>query len=530
MNRKLAPSALLFIAFSYSILSNAAAENRSTDQPESRPNIVLIIADNQSSSLLGAYGNQEIETPNIDELAKRGIIFTNAFAASGVCSPTRAAILTGLIPSQTGVHNALPSSPDAISVENWSSIEEFRTLPQTLSSAGYHTAMIGKFHLGSHENAQLGFNHWVAMDTGHTKSFVDTDVVDNGKHVGVTRHATDYWTDKAIEYLSTRRSDQPFFLMLSYNGPYMLPPVVTGLSHSKHAPQYEANTPSFPQEPVHEFLRGWAIGQPPSEGMQADATHAWAAISALNNRRAMINTAAETTTVDAGVGRVMASLEDNDLRKNTVVIYTSDQGSAYGQHGLWGNTSWAFPFPAYDIHMRIPLIFSHPEGTIQSKSSALLVNQIDLFPTILDYVGLGNIEIEGTTGRSVMPTLNGSSDQDERPVFFEFITSRVVRTSEWKFIKRFPAGPNELYQVATDPGEQNNLNDDDQFSAVRNRLESQLDNFFLDVANPEYDLWNGGTAKGRLIEDYGQNQLFEDRFPSWRPPFIEKATPFSGYP
>ena len=123
---KSAPACLLFLAlviyFPIVLPADAA-----------RPNIILILSDNQSSSLLGTYGNQEIITPNIDRLAREGIRFNHAFAINGVCSPTRATLLTGLIPSQTGIHVALPSDID---VPGWSGIEEFRSLPQTLSEAG----------------------------------------------------------------------------------------------------------------------------------------------------------------------------------------------------------------------------------------------------------------------------------------------------------------------------------------------------------------------------------------------------------
>ena len=116
---------------------------------DSPPNIVLIISDNQSQSLLGTYGNAGILTPNIDQLAAEGIQFNRAFSVNGVCSPTRATLMTGLLPSQTGVHVALPTNVD---VADWSAIEEFRNLPQTLKKAGYNTALVGKYHLGRMRN------------------------------------------------------------------------------------------------------------------------------------------------------------------------------------------------------------------------------------------------------------------------------------------------------------------------------------------------------------------------------------------
>ena len=170
-----------------------AAAQESSAAP--RPNVILIVADNQAARLLGAYGNSEIATPNIDALARSGVLFRNAFAASGVCSPTRAALLTGLMPSQTGIHVALPPQPE---LEGWSAIEEFRNLPQTLADAGYFTGLVGKYHLGRHERPQLGFSWWVTFPSGHTMTFYDQEVIDNGRHYRVEKHLTDFWTDKAI--------------------------------------------------------------------------------------------------------------------------------------------------------------------------------------------------------------------------------------------------------------------------------------------------------------------------------------------
>ena len=135
------PAVLAFLAAT--LLPGTAA---SESAPASRPNVILIMADNQPARLLGAYGNSEIATPNIDALARSGVLFRNAFAASGVCSPTRAALLTGLMPSQTGIHVALPGQPE---LEGWSAIEEFRNLPQTLADAGYFTGLVGKVSPGS---------------------------------------------------------------------------------------------------------------------------------------------------------------------------------------------------------------------------------------------------------------------------------------------------------------------------------------------------------------------------------------------
>lgn len=514
----------LYLLF-FSIHANAAEREISVNHVK-RPNVILIVSDNQSPSLLGAYGNDEIKTPNIDLLAQQGVQFNNAFAVSGVCSPTRATLLTGLLPSQTGVHNALPALNEK-KHSGWSSIEEFRTMPQTLSQLGYRTAMIGKYHLGSPFSPQLGFDEWVTFKSGHTTSFYDVEVIDNGEEYKVAEHLTDFWTKKAVDYIQRQSINAPFFLLLTYNGPYMLPPTVNQIPKNRYAEWYSKNKPSFPQHAVHPYLENWARGTvAPTDQMSSDSTHAWAAIRALNNETAMINTASETSMVDDGVGSVMRALNKAGLSENTVVIYTSDQGSSRGEHGLWGNTSWAYPFPAYDSHLKIPLIVHHPERIKGGVESSKTINQVDIFPTILDYIGRSDIEIKNTPGKSFLTILKGKGEGWVNVAFFEFMNVRGVRTADWKFIKRFPTGPNELYEIKSDPDEMNNLYENENYRKVVVTLDRMIDTYYKKYADPKYDLWNGGTAKARLMEDYGKNHIFSDRFSNWIPPFIEKNIPF----
>ena len=225
---------------------------------ENRPNIVLIVTDNQSEQVLGAYGNDDIKTPHIDSLAEDGMLFRQAFSASGVCSPTRATLMTGLMPSQHGVHNAMPSQ---FEIDDWAAVEEYRNLPQTLSESGYATGLVGKYHLGDARKAQMGFEYWVTFPTGHTTKFHGNDIIDNGKTYTLDdeTHLTDFWTDKALAFLDEQDDEQPFFLYVSYNGPYNLPPLVIEYPKNRHAEYYSQNVPEFPQEPVNPSLRRLAI-------------------------------------------------------------------------------------------------------------------------------------------------------------------------------------------------------------------------------------------------------------------------------
>jgi len=489
------------------------------------PNIVLIVSDNQSQSLLGTYGNTEIRTPNIDRLAAEGVRFDNAYAVSGVCSPTRATLLTGLLPSQTGVHVALQAQVD---VDDWSVIEEFRNLPETLKNAGYTTGLVGKYHLGEYQDPQLGFDFWVTFPGGHTTTFYNEIVVDNGNTFRTEKHLTDFWTERAIDFIKQQSADQPFFLLLTYNGPYMLPPTVTMEPHNRFADYYQKNPPSFPQQPVHPFLENWARGRGPSGLMVKEGTTAWTAIGALNNQTAIINTAAETAMVDDGVGSILDTLESQGMEGDTLVIYTSDQGASYGQHGLWGNTSWSFPFAAYDINMQIPLIFRQPGRIPAGGAVDLMVGQVDFMPTILDYIGLGDIEVANSPGKSFAASFRGEKIEWDDAVYFEFVTTRAIQTSKWKYVRRFPStDPRELYDLELDAGEMINLIDSAAHADIISELDARLTAYFDQYADPQYDLWHGGTAKGRLLDEhYGRDDIFRDRFPQWREPFVEKAEPF----
>ena len=255
-------------------------------------------------------------------------------------------------------------------------------------------------------------------------------------------------------------------------------------------------------------------------------SYGWAAIDAINNSEAMVDIAAETTLVDEGIGKVLAALQQGGFDDDTLVVFSSDQGSAYGQLGLWGNSSWGAPFPAYNANMQIPLIVRHPGRVPAMRRSTLMVNQFDLLPTLLDYLGLADRDTANSPGKSFASLLQGGSLQRwDDAVFFEYITTRVVQTRTRKYIKRFLDSPDELFDLEIDPGETRNLIDEPDYAADLANLNRRLENFFDRYADPEYDVWKGGTAKATLI--YGdRNKRFEDRFPDWQAPSIHKAKRF----
>lgn len=509
-------------AFSIAVILSIGIAN-------AQPNVLLIMTDNQSPSLLGAYGNPDIKTPHIDQLAQEGVLFERAYATSGVCSPSRAVLLTGLIPSANGVHNGLPAR---YAVDDYAAIEEFRNLPQTLADAGYRTGLVGKYHLGAHEKPQLGFEWWTTFRGGHTSSFINAQIFDNGEMFNLLdsdEHLTDFWSRRAVDFLNDHASkddDRPFFLWLSYNGLYILPPTVNQPPVSRHAPYYQKNVPAMPQNRVHPYMRAWAKNNTaPAPEETEGGTYPWSAIDALNNKTAMINIAAEMTHVDEGIGTVLAALDAAGLVDDTLVIFLADQGSSYGQLGMWGNSSWGDPEPAYNANMQVPMIVRHPGEIEPGTTIDAMVNQFDVFPSLLDYLGLDDLEIANSPGQSFAPMLRGEDMAWEDEIFFEYISTRVIQTRQWKYTKRFMASPNELYDMTNDPGETTNLIADPAYADVIADLDQRLTKFWADNADPIFDVWNGGTGKALVY--YGQrNNKFREAFPDWREPFVEKAAAF----
>jgi arylsulfatase A-like enzyme len=445
------------------------------------------------------------------------------------------------------VHNGLPS---IFELEEWAAVEEFRSLPQTLAEAGYNTGLIGKYHLGAPQKPQMGFQHWVTFPTGHTTSFHDVEIIDNDSfYVLEDEHLTDFWTRKAEEFIAEQAPETPFFLYLAYNGPYNLPPLVTRPPENRHADYYKDHVPAFPQEPVHPFLRRAAIEESSVEdvlelqaeyrawgvkdaesigesGASAELSYGWQTIAALNNKTAMINLASEMTMIDDGVGRVLEALREQGLAENTIVIFTSDQSSAFGQHGLWGNSSWAKPHPVYREHMQIPLIVRLQSVVPAGVTSDRIINQYDIFPTLLELAGLRDKRIQDSPGSSFAPMLRGDEQSWDDTAFFEYITVRAIVEKDWKLVKRMFGEPAELYHLKADPRENYNLYGDPQYRDVVERLDRELKDFFLTFANEKYDPWRGGTGKAILMYT-DKNDRFIAEFPHWRPPVVEKQIPFS---
>ncbi len=366
--------------------------------------------------------------------------------------------------------------PDA-----YCTIAEFRSLPEVLAGAGYTCGLAGKWHLGANATPQEGFTSWITMPQGHTDTFYGAEVIEGGRVRKEPGYVTDLWTDRAVRFLEANRN-RPFFLYLAYNGPYNLGGSLKFPGRNRHAAEYaDAPLLSFPRDGVHPW--------------QKDNK------AFLNNVVAMRRVATETSGVDDGVGTVMAALDRLGLADDTVVIYTADQGWVGGQNGLWGMSDHTRPLSAFDGMMHIPLIVRHPGRVPAGSTSNVMVSGYDLMPTLLNYLGLGDrmAEKPKSPGRDFSPALRGQTVAWDDVVFFENENVRAIRTSDWKYIHRHPAGPYELYDLANDPGEKVNLYGQPGREPIRDALRQRLDAFFRDHADPKYDLYHGGGSKTHLL-------------------------------
>jgi len=497
------------------LLSVAPAEAKGT-----QPNILFVVVDNQPASILGTYGNPDVKTPNIDRLANEGLRFTRAFTVHGMCSPSRATLLTGLLPSHHGVQDWLDDEEMKNWPGDWNAIREYRTLPYTLKNRGYQTSLIGKWHLGQPRLPDEWFDHWVTFNLGHTLDFWNNEINDNSKKYKLEgQHSVDFFSDKAVEYLQTYDHQKPFFLMVTYNGPYMNPPTNLGAAKNRHYEYYEDKEfPSFPRNRVNEnVLQEIKVSDPEEWYLNLARMH--------NDQETMANVASQNTIVDDGVGRLLEALRDNGLAENTLVIYTSDQGNFFGQHGLWGHTDYSFPASLYDTAMNIPLIVRYPGVVPQGQVSDLFVGQYDLMPTILDMAGI-DVEIANSPGRSFAEHLKGSelaawSDA----VYMDQEATRVIRTNQYSYWKRLKGtGKNELYDIQKDPKQENNLYGNPDYAEAVSELDRRLTQFFNTYSNASYDLWRGGTVKGSTESVQVFKSLYGDQWEpesEVRPPFRE---------
>jgi choline-sulfatase len=427
------------------------------------PNIVFILTDDQGPWAAGCYGNEEIRTPHLDRLASEGVLFSNFFCASPVCSPARASLMTGRIPSQHGVHDWIRGGNMPPGAAGY--LDGQACYTDALEAAGYVCGLSGKWHLGDSLRPQHGFSHWFALPEGSSQ-YNNADMIREGRVVPCEGYLTDVITDDAIEFIRAQ-SARPFYLSVSYNAPHS-----PWVGHKPEIVDSYDACPfrSCPQEPAHPWIR---------PGMQRF----------LSDREALKGYFAAVTGLDIGVGRILDVLSELGLRERTLVVFMSDNGFSCGHHGFWGKGNGTIPLNMYENSVKVPCIFSQPTRLPAGRVSDALVSQYDFVHTLLEYLHLPPLAEANLPGRSFVPALLGVSDQHQDQVVIcdEYGPVRMYRTAEWKYVHRYPDGPHELYDMKKDPDERRNLVADKSRRALVRSLRQGLTSWFERYVRPEMD-------------------------------------------
>ncbi len=485
-----------------------------------KPNIILFLTDDQGAWSLGCYGNKEIRTPHIDRLANEGVRFENFFCTSPVCSPARASILTGRIPSQHGIHDWLrigngDSQKDATSIEYLAGLTGYTEL---LAKHGYVCGQSGKWHLGATGQPQKGYSHWFTT-CGGSGTYHDAVVYRGTERIQSEGYLTDVICDDAVAFIEERcdaKDGRPFYLNFAFTAP-----------HSPHVDQHKREYVDYYYDnctfsDVRQDPRSaWSLKHPVD--IQYSETFCDPGRSYLTMRDLLSGYYAAVQGVDDAVGRVMSKLEERGILNDTIIVFMSDNGFACGQHGIWGKGNCTQPLNLFDTCVKVPCIFSCPGYFKRGVTSTALTSAYDFMPTLLDLVGIENPEADKLPGRSFAKTLVEGRQDDYHEsinVYDEYGQSRMVRTKEWKYIHRYPDGPDELYDLVHDPDEIFNLLNENRYfiygpefieskaTEMRTLMETWFDHYADPIHDGKYAPVAGRGQLGRLEDVHGDKAFY----------------------
>ncbi len=488
-----------------------------SEKKNERPNIVFIMSDDHAYQAISAYDNSLIETPNIDRIAKKGMLFTNASVTNSICAPSRATILTGK-------HSHINGKVDNVNPFDTTNV----TFPQLLQEAGYQTAMFGKLHFG---NNPKGFDQFKILP-GQGSYYNPEFITKNEGEIKVNGYVTDIITDMTLDWLSKEReAEKPFMLMYLHKAPHR-----SWEMAERHMEEY--TNKSFPEPKTlfdtHEGMPaakvaemnisgnlGWArdlkIYPETMDELQLDEIgfdkigfeYSYKRLDSSQKanfdsfykkrsedlkKRYPSMTAEDLTkwryqcymqdylgtikSVDENVGRVLDYLEENDLMDNTIIVYTSDQGFYLGEHG------WFDKRFVYDESFKTPLLVSWPNRIEEGSVSDELVQNLDFAQTFLEVAEAE--QPSDMQGKSILPVLTGDSKNWSRDAvyyhYYEHPSEHNVNrhyaavTKEYKLIHYyFDQDYWELIDRKKDPLEQNNYYDDPAYTEVKKEMHSKLD-------------------------------------------------------
>ena len=489
---------------------------------QKRPNIVFILSDDHAYQAISAYGSGLNHTPNIDRLANQGALFTNAFVNNSLCAPSRAAILTGKYSHLNGIRGNRNLVFDGSQT----------TFPKLLHQAGYQTAMIGKWHLISDPT---GFDYWNILPG--QGDYYNPDFIKNGQKGRVEGYVTDLTMDFALDWLTKRDTSRPFCVLIWNKAPhrqwmppikyldeyrdtnFALPPTFfddystrTRAPHEQKmridewlSPNYDLKENFNPQQPWQRLDDAWkgifnrltseekrqfeAAYTPQNEAFK-QANLKGRQLALWKYERYIKDYLRCIQSVDDNVGRLDDYLKQNGLDKNTIVIYSSDQGFYLGEHG------WFDKRFMYEESFKTPLIIRWPDMIRAATVNKNLVMNIDIAETLLDAAGI-KVPAE-MQGKSMLPLLKGDHPLNWRKsVYYHYYDSGGehnvakhvgVRTDRYKLIWYYENNEWELYDLLNDKQELHNLYNNPKYAEIQNKLKEDLHQ--LEIKYKDFEMLN----------------------------------------
>ena len=420
------------------------------------PNVLLIMADQLAASWLPAYGHAVAQAPNLTALAREGVTFDAAYCPSPLCAPSRASLLTGLLPSRTGVHDNAAEMRASLP-----------TVTHRLRAAGYATALAGKMHFVGPDQLH-GFEERLTPDVYPagldwtpdwrlplTERLPWYHTMDSVQHPGVSAAAMQVDYDDEVSFHAVRalfdharrRRGDPFFLVASFTNPHD-PWELPARWWERYDPA-AIDLPAVPAIPFEE-------ADPHSRRLREMSGIDDAALTDAQIRRARHAYLAAISYVDDRIGQVLLALRESGLEDDTIVVFTADHGEMLGERGLW------FKMAFFEHAARVPLVVRVPRGLARAGARvADPVSLLDLAPTLIDLAGLDAPAPGEIDGTSLASLLRGDGGRDG-PVLAEYLAEGVtapavmVRRGRHKYI-RCPGDPDLLYDLAADPRELHNL-------------------------------------------------------------------------
>jgi arylsulfatase A-like enzyme len=462
-------------------------------ESDRKPNIILIMGDDHGKWATGIHGFPNDITPNIDWMARNGIQFNNAISSAPVCSPSRASLYTGKLPSQHGVHDFLAENPkfDA----DWLVGETL--LSERLKDQNYRTALFGKWHATTDSRIpQRGFDKWLSYDAfkdGWQNQYLHQGMVhfsEDGDPTDYTGVQAEFLTEKALEFVDDIK-DRPFFISLNFVEP--------------HAPHE-----GLPERLVKKY-RGLAVDLLPDGGSSDMNDRGDATSTPIDHDEKLAQYLASVALVDEQVGRVLKALKKRKMLDKTIIIYTSDHGYLLGQYGLYGKVNATKPANFYEETIGIPLVFYSGNRSIRpAQQRNEFVDLIDLHTTVMDYAAASGSPVSDYgPGVSVRTLLEGGRAPEWRKYHYaERANARMISNGHWKLVRYymkdgFNPPLDKWYDLSSPIGEMHS-----QAAPPREELRTlmikKLERYFathVDPAKSGHRVWDQPAPNPRLTKD-----------------------------